>query len=274
MLYLGEINMNIFPQGAGGSKNLSIISDPAVTVAGYNDLKYMKPQQRFWMQPHYTVHFVLDGSGELKMAGAVHRISAGQIFIIPPNEAMMYCPMKDDIWRYIWFSVSGDKAGALFAGTGATRLSPVIAPENSEYIASLLTGIFLNGGFADDYRIVSVFYELLHCISKQPGSTTDAIRSMIDSSANDPDFTIAKLCRDCGLSHPQLCRVFIKRYGVTAKRYLIDRRMEYAKRLLRTTDLNIDAVALSSGYSDQAHFMKEFRRIHGTTAGEYRKTHK
>ena len=59
--------MNIFPQGAGCSKNLSLISDPAVTVVGYNDLKFIKPQQRFWMQPHFTVHFVLSGSGVLKM---------------------------------------------------------------------------------------------------------------------------------------------------------------------------------------------------------------
>ena len=114
----------------------------------------------------------------------------------------------------------------------------------------------------------------MHCISKQPGGTTDIVKSMIDSSANDPEFTIARLCRDCGLSHSQLCRVFIKRYGVTAKRYLIDRRMEYAKQLLKTTDLNLDAVSLSSGYSDKAHFMKEFKRIYGITAGEYRKMYK
>lgn len=266
--------MNIFPQGAGCSKNLSLISDPAVTVVGYGDLKFIKPQQRFCMQPHFTVHFVLSGSGVLKMDGAVHKISAGQIFIIPPNEAMMYYPERNDIWRYIWFSVSGNRAGTLFANTGATLQSPVITPENSEYIASSLTGIFLNGGFADDYRIVSLFYELLHCISKQPGGTTDIVKSMIDSSANDPEFTIARLCRDCGLSHSQLCRVFIKRYGVTAKRYLIYRRMEYAKQLLKTTDLNLDAVSLSSGYTDKAHFMKEFKRIYGITAGEYRKMYK
>ena len=61
---------------------------------------------------------------------------------------------------------------------------------------------------------------------------------------------------------------------MTAKRYLIDRRMEYAKQLLKTTDLNLDAVSLSSGYSDKAHFMKEFKRIYGITAGEYRKMYK
>lgn len=263
--------MKNFPEGLGAIKTLSFISDPSIIVVGYHDLRFIKPQQNFWTQSHYTVHFVISGSGFLKIGGQTYHIKAGEVFVIPPDEVMMYYPANDDIWSYIWFSVSGEKAAEIFKETGSEVTPPVIIPENSEYIFSVLTGLFVNGKFADEFRIISVFYEFMHCISKHHNSSTDYIKSTIDSNMLDPDFTIEKLCTCCGLSHAQLCRIFKGKYGLTAKRYLIERRIEYAKHLLISTNLSIDAVALLSGYSDHIHFMKEFKRHVGMTAGKYRK---
>lgn len=262
--------MNIFPKGEGLVKPLFYDREPAVTAVGYNDFEYLKPQSREWVQGHHTLHFVLSGSGTLKMANKVHKIGAKQIFIIPPNEPMMYYPNPDDRWKYIWFTLAAGRVEKMLAETGASVNSPVIIPDNGDHIASVLMGIFRGGGFADDYRVVSVFYELMHCISRNEDSEDDKIRSMIDANFADVEFSIAKLCSACGLSHAQLCRVFAERFGMTAKRYLIERRMEYAKELLRNTELKLATVALSSGYSDPAHFMKEFKRYTGVTAGCYR----
>lgn len=262
--------MNILPEGAGLVKPILLESDTAVTAVGYNDFEFIKPQRSEWVQGHYTLHFVLSGSGNLKMAGRLHKISAKQIFIIPPNEPMMYYPNREDVWKYIWFTLSPKHVEKMLANTGATVNAPIITPEDGEHTASMLTGIFLNGGFADDYRVISIFYELMHCISRPKSEGTDKIKSLIDANYADVEFSVAKLCHACGLSHAQLCRVFSDRFGITAKRYLINKRMEYAKELLKNTELKLATVALSSGYSDPSHFMKEFKRHSGITAGAYR----
>lgn len=262
--------MNIFPEAPELVKPILSDYDPTVTAVGYSDFKFMKPQRSEWVQGHYTLHFVLSGSGNLKMAGKQHKIKAHQIFIIPPNEPMMYYPNKEDTWKYIWFTLAPDRFEKMLGDTGATVHTPVLTPENGGHIVSVLAGIFIDEAFADDYRIVSVFYELMHCISQHRSKKSNRIQSLIDANFTDVDFSIEKLCRACGLSHAQLCRVFAESTGTTAKRYLICKRMEYAKELLRRTELKLATVALSSGYSDPAHFMKEFKRYTGLTAGDYR----
>lgn len=266
--------MNNLPDAIEMIKAIMLDAEAVVTAVGYSDFAFMKPQRSEWVQGHYTLHFVISGSGYLKMGGKVHEIGAGQIFIIPPNEPMMYYPDCEDTWKYIWFTLSARRAGKMLAETGATRDEPVITPEDSGQTASLMMKVFLNGNFADDYRVISVFYELMHRISHQESEKTDNIKSLIDANYADAEFSIAKLCRACGLSHAQLCRVFSEKFGITAKRYLIDKRMEYAKELLRSTELKLATVALSSGYSDPTHFMKEFKRHNGVTAGVYRAEHR
>ena len=48
-------------------------------------------------------------------------------------------------------------------------------------------------------------------------------------------------------------------------------RIGEAEKLLRETGLSIDKVAELSGFHNQVHFFREFRRVYGITPGEYRK---
>ena len=71
-----------------------------------------------------------------------------------------------------------------------------------------------------------------------------------------------------------LSNVVNRYFGCNLKELVNTYRVEYAKELLRQTDLKLDAVARSCGYGDSIHFMKEFKRREGVSAGQYRKTHK
>lgn len=53
--------------------------------------------------------------------------------------------------------------------------------------------------------------------------------------------------------------------------YLLQQRMEKAKRLLETTDMKIYEIADAVGYSEIDWFYKKFRAYTGTSANEYRK---
>lgn len=257
-------------QGAGCVKALSLNTDPFIRTVGYNDLKYFKPQQSEWIQDHFTVHFVFSGSGYLKMAGREHRIYERQLFIIPPDTPMMYYPRQEDIWKYLWFSVGGDRAEEMLSATGASPYAPVIAPANGQYIYSLLSSLLADGHFPDDHSIHSAFHELMHCITSSSVSRECEIKQAVDLKLSDPEFSVSGLCSEYCISHAQLCRIFHKSFGCSPKEYIIGRRMERAKELLKATDHKLSVVALSSGYSDCTHFMKEFKRLNGITASEYR----
>ncbi|OWA37053.1 hypothetical protein B9G55_02970 [Saccharibacillus sp. O16] len=54
-------------------------------------------------------------------------------------------------------------------------------------------------------------------------------------------------------------------------RYLLQQRMEEAKRLLENTDLRIYEIAVRVGYTDTDWFHKKFREYEGVSPNEYRK---
>lgn len=85
--------------------------------------------------------------------------------------------------------------------------------------------------------------------------------------------SIDDLAREAGLSRYHFSRAFRAATGLTPHRYLLGRRIERAKALLRADDMPIAEVALLTGFSSQSHLTDSFRQHVGVAPGEYRRTH-
>ena len=79
------------------------------------------------------------------------------------------------------------------------------------------------------------------------------------------------LCRKAGMSRNQFYELFRKEMGMTPGRYLLNVRMEYARRKLIYSDETIDEIATGSGYADRFHFSKAFKKFYGFPPGSYRR---
>ena len=75
-----------------------------------------------------------------------------------------------------------------------------------------------------------------------------------------------------GMSIFHLSRTFRASTGVTLHRYLTRARVERVKALLLDSDQSLAAIADATGFSDQSHMSKAFRRYAGTTPRLYRYT--
>jgi len=73
-----------------------------------------------------------------------------------------------------------------------------------------------------------------------------------------------------GYSYDRYRHLFKQRTGLSPVRYLLARRMEHARTLLRHTSMSISAVAMESGFSSDAQFCSMFKREYGRTPGQYR----
>lgn len=72
--------------------------------------------------------------------------------------------------------------------------------------------------------------------------------------------------------HPDfLGRKFKQAMGTDLSLYLLQARIERAKRLLANPKLTIEDAAELSGFSDRFHFSKAFRRLAGVPPGEFQK---
>jgi AraC family transcriptional regulator len=84
------------------------------------------------------------------------------------------------------------------------------------------------------------------------------------------DLTVERLADVAGLSPSSLARRFRDEAGTTPWRYVMERRVERARRLLATTDRSLASIAFDTGFYDQAHLTRTFKRLEGVTPGTYR----
>ena len=66
-------------------------------------------------------------------------------------------------------------------------------------------------------------------------------------------------------------RLFRKYSGMTIHEYLLQHRVSNAQRLLLTTDVKIDDVAVQSGFGSAARFYAAFQKVVGRSPAEYRR---
>jgi AraC-like DNA-binding protein len=81
--------------------------------------------------------------------------------------------------------------------------------------------------------------------------------------------TIAEAAAVLGAHPDHLVRVFSQTYGIAPHRYLVGRRVDAARRLLGEGCRPAD-VAARTGFHDQAHLARHFRRVWGVTPGAIR----
>lgn len=73
-----------------------------------------------------------------------------------------------------------------------------------------------------------------------------------------------------GLSRMHFAAQFLLATGMTPHTYLIEARLDIAKRLLSEGQLALAAIAVDTGFHSQAHFTNVFRKSTGTTPGRWR----
>ena len=82
------------------------------------------------------------------------------------------------------------------------------------------------------------------------------------------EISLAELSQISGVSPFYLNRLFCSEVGISPHTYQMHRRIERSKELLLKS-YSIVEVSLEMGFTDQSHFSKFFRKIVGTTPGNY-----
>ncbi|MBK5331714.1 MAG: helix-turn-helix transcriptional regulator [Ilumatobacteraceae bacterium] len=143
-------------------------------------------------------------------------------------------------------------------------------------------------GIYADHLVRLITMHLLRCHSTGTTSTTtfgipcdtvgDAaharmshVRDLIESALGE-DLALERLATEAGIAPHTFAAAFTKVVGMPPYRYVILRRVERTKKLLRHTDLPISRIAYETGFASQSHLATTFKRIVGQTPGAYRRS--
>jgi AraC-like DNA-binding protein len=87
----------------------------------------------------------------------------------------------------------------------------------------------------------------------------------------DGNILLEELARECRLSRSHFIRAFRTTTGMPPHKWLLERRIELAQDLLRTSAQSLEAIAFRCGFADQSHFTRTFSKLAGISPGEWRR---
>ena len=82
--------------------------------------------------------------------------------------------------------------------------------------------------------------------------------------------SLHELAATAGLSASHFARAFKQSEGTSPHRYVVNRRLQQALQLLARTELPLSEIANATGFADQSHFSRQFRKHIGVTPSSYR----
>lgn len=85
------------------------------------------------------------------------------------------------------------------------------------------------------------------------------------------DLTITQVAQECRLTPSHFARAFRRSTGLAPHRYLMQLRIEEAKKLLLEPHLPLADIALICGFGDQSHFTRVFGQVAGASPGAWRR---
>jgi AraC-like DNA-binding protein len=229
----------------------------------------------------FVIGVVEDGTASFWCGGQRHDSPAGTLMLINPGEPHTGQPSAAGGYRYSMiypdpalFSVAlrDDRAGRR-----------VVFPQRVIRDRGVAAGIRAlhratqeaDSSLAKESLLVSVLGQLArrHARFTSPSDddATDARLLRARASLHDrleDNVRLEELAREAGLSPFHFLRRFEARFGLPPHAYQRQARIERAKALLRRGASPV-AAALASGFSDQSHLTRWFKRTLGVTPAQF-----
>jgi AraC-like DNA-binding protein len=252
--------------------------------------------------PCFAIVFVESGAGEYAVDMARCEAVAGDLFLLPPGCAHGPCgPHAMVRWIVAFGADALDPAGwdadlylslpdQLFLsafvhtpGTGRRRVSVSSAerPNWTVRLASLareLAGAERGACEAAHALLELLLIDVARLADPVPGTPAPQTRPLLASVFRFIErrfrapIGLADVAKAVARSPSYLTDLVRRETGRTVQQWIIERRMAEARRLLLASDVRVKDVAPQIGYDDAGHFIRQFRRAHGTTPQDWRLT--
>lgn len=100
-------------------------------------------------------------------------------------------------------------------------------------------------------------------------NTRPSVKDIMEANFSS-NLSLDEFARMCSRSLSGFKREFQELYHTTPGKWLIEKRLEYSRYLIETTDLHIDEICFESGFENRTHFNRVFKNRYGTTPGKFK----
>jgi AraC-like DNA-binding protein len=232
----------------------------------------------------YAVGACTAGREVIRYRGTLHYAGPGSVVVLEPGEAHTGAPADppDFTYRVMYPAAALLTEGPLAEGARVPRFrepviaDPGLAAELRRLHAALGAGLSRTQPLEAESRLSWLLGELVRrhaspsCDFEIRGAGRVArlvMTQLADRLVSPP--ALAEIAAETGLSRYQLIRSFRTEVGMPPYAWLAQHRVAQARGLLERGCRPAEAAALT-GFADQAHLTRWFRRVVGVTPGVYR----
>ncbi|KTS93805.1 AraC family transcriptional regulator [Pseudomonas oryzihabitans] len=230
----------------------------------------------------FSIGTVLGGRSRYHNGPTRELVGAGTLVLMNPGDVHACNPQGAEAWRYRMLHVDARWLAGL-QREGADDFQPLAVQLSQD--AQLYQGLeALHACLVDpdsatlqrQSQTLLYFETVLARLGRTPKAAI-LIREdrrlrraadFLDAHCGE-GVSLDQLSEVADLSPTQLIRSFKRRYGLTPHAYLIDCRIRLARQRLRQGE-ELAEVAQATGFADQAHLQRTFKRLVAATPGQYR----
>lgn len=236
------------------------------------------------VRPNYLIHYVIKGKGYYYVNDRKYTIEANQGFLIRPHELTFYQADEDDPWSYLWIGFDGKKVKTYLKYSGMDESNYTFSCSEMDLLNSYVNQM-LNHDTLSHYNELSLqgllflFFAALAKSAEIPYEEDVEVDNLYISKAIEyiqknyqNPLLVTDIANYVSLSRTYLTTIFQQTLHMSPQQFVLKFRITKASELLIHTDLPINAIAHSCGYTDPLAFSKTFKKITGLSPSQYRKS--
>lgn len=208
--------------------------------------------------PYHQLVLPIQGSISIELDGYKGKVSVGECVVIQSGKQHHF--RANEAARFIVADINELPGNLLFS---AHVVFAIMAPLRS-YLHFIENQLEYQVDQSIEQDVFQLFYillekQILHLHSEQ---RIRSVQAFIDENISD-NLQISELAKIACLSPTQFKKLFKSNLGVSAHKYITQKRMEKAKALLTHTDLPVQIIAQQAGYHDLSAFSRRFSLYFG-----------
>jgi AraC family transcriptional regulator len=213
-------------------------------------------------------------------------VEAGEMWVWGPrpyNVCVVSCPhvewliltISDPALRAADDGISGDVELRGVHKFADARLGALVAAVNAERVAGFPSGRLFLDSIEQALAVALVNDYAFHRPSPRiyrGGLTPARLRRVVElvHAEMEGDLSLEELAGAASLSITHFSQMFRQSTGQSPHQFVLHRRIERAKKMLRAAEMRVLDVAVACGFKSQHHFARVFRSVCGASPTEYR----
>ncbi len=268
----------IHTPGSFASKNLIYLQETGELRAGSRHVG-----QRDDLDS-YLFFVVLEGSGRLHYRGREYALRPGSCVFIDCRHEYQHESLGGE-WNIRWVHFCGKGAKELYEYYRQSGGRVCMTPKDFLAYSDLLADIYRHASsefYVSDLQLYQYLVRLMTMLCEE--NRVQELESEIENGVRDmtpvkqyleqhyqEKISLDLLAEQFYVNKFYMTRIFKKQFGDSIVNYLTQIRITRAKQLLRFTELSIEKIGQECGLSDVNYFARVFRKVEGTSPGEFRK---